>query len=128
MAVLEHLKALVGKGGEGGESPTEPRGEQQAHGMRDAAMASKQTVYHSDEQAPQQVYRQRAPGEGRGARPLHQRGNQEPQRTAQETPRPNYQNGLQHSITSVSCRRKRHSLPFRRAYSSRVRPYHSKGA
>ena len=58
--------------------------------MRDAAMAGKKSVYHSDEQASYQIYRQRGPGEGRGARPLHQCGDEEPQYTAQETSYPNY--------------------------------------
>ena len=63
MAVLEHLKTLVGKGGEGGESSAQASGKEQAPWMGCGTVSAKQGEKYSDEEASQQVDYQCAPRE-----------------------------------------------------------------
>ena len=63
MAVLKHLKALVGKGGEGGEPSAHAGGEEQTPRVRGGAVSAEQGEKQPDEEASQEVDHQRAPGE-----------------------------------------------------------------
>ena len=73
MAVLEHLKALVGKGGEGGEASAQTGGEEQAPRMGGGAISSEQGKKQSDEEASHKVDNQRGPRETLRASVLHPR-------------------------------------------------------
>ena len=61
MAVLEHLKALVGKGGEGGEAPTQAGGEEQAPRMGGCTISAAQGEKQPDEKASHEVDHQCTP-------------------------------------------------------------------
>ena len=61
MAVLEHLKALVGKGGKGGEASTQAGGEEQAPRMGGCTISDEQGEKQPDDKASQEVDHQCTP-------------------------------------------------------------------
>ena len=84
MAVLKHLKALVGKGGEGGEASAHAGGEEQAPRMRGGAISAEQGEKQPDEEASQEVDHQRAPWETLRTDVLHPGRDEVSQRASHE--------------------------------------------
>ena len=97
VAVLKHLHAFVGKGGEGRETSAEPCGEQHAPRMGGRAVLAEKCEYEAENKASEQVDRQRAPGESRPASVLHQRGDGVPQCAPNEAPDADDEYGLYHN-------------------------------
>ena len=71
LAILEHLKALIGKGGEGGEPSTQTGGEEQRPRMRSRTESAKQGENHPDKETSHKVDHQRAPRETLRTSVLH---------------------------------------------------------
>ena len=71
MAVLEHLKALVGKGGKGGEASTQAGGEEQAPRMRGRTVPAEQGIEQPDDEASHEVDHQCTPRKNLSTDILH---------------------------------------------------------
>ena len=71
MAVLKHLKALVGKSGKGGEASAQACGEEQAPRMGRGTISAEQGIKQSDEKASHEVDHACAPRETLRASSLH---------------------------------------------------------
>ena len=71
MAILKHLEALVGKGGEGGEPSTQTGGEEQTPRMRGGTEPAEQGKNHPNEETSHEVDHQCAPRESLRASVLH---------------------------------------------------------
>ena len=84
MAVLEHLKALVGKGGESGKPSTQTGGEEQTPWMRGGTISAEQGKNNSDEEASHEVDHQCAPWETLRASVLHPGRDEVSQRASYE--------------------------------------------
>ena len=84
LAVLEHLKALIGKGGEGGEPSTQTGGKEQTPRMRGGTEPAEQGENHPDEEASHEVDHQRAPRESLRASVLHPSRDEVSQRASHE--------------------------------------------
>ena len=84
MAILKHLEAFVGKGGEGGEPSTQTGGEEQTPRMRGGTEPVEQGENHPDKEASHKVDHQRAPRETLRASVLHPSRDEVSQRTSHE--------------------------------------------
>ena len=84
LAILEHLKALLGKGGESGKPSTQTGGEEQTPRMRGGTISAEQGINHPDEEASYKVDHQRAPRETLRASVLHPSRDEVSQRASHE--------------------------------------------
>ena len=84
LAILEHLKALIGKGGEGGEPSTQTGGKEQTPRMRGGTEPAEQGENHPDEEASHEVDHQRAPRETLRTSVLHPGRDEVSQRASHE--------------------------------------------
>ena len=84
MAVLEHLDAFVGKGGEGGEASAHAGGEKQTPRMRGGTEPAEQGENHPDKETSHEVDHQRSPRETLRASVLHPSRDEVSQRASHE--------------------------------------------
>ena len=84
MAILKHLKALVGKSGESGEPSAQTGGEEQAPRMGCGTVSAKQGEKHPDEETSYEVDHQCTPRETLCAGILHPSRDEVSQRASHE--------------------------------------------
>ena len=96
MAILKHLEALVGKGGEGGEPSAHTGGEEQAPRMAGGTVSAEQGIEQPDDKASHEVHHQCAPRKTLRTGMLHSRREEVSQCASHEAAQAYNQGGFYH--------------------------------